>query len=140
MIEKFLFPLLIACSTAACVPQTSAPDVSAAASTQTSAAWLGSYAGILPCASCSGIETTLTLNADGTYSIKELYQGEGKPFVTKGTYTLDKAGTKVTLIDKNDNGEHRSYKLGKGKITALDMSGNVITGNMAALYVLKKIK
>lgn len=137
MFTKFLASLLIVAATAACVPVTSAP-VEKIASQVTPV--FGTYAGVLPCADCSGIETNLTLSADGTYSITETYQGKGKPFVTKGTYSLDKSGTKVTLIDKDDKGEHRSFKLGKNSLTSLAMDGSVITGDMAAMYVLAKVK
>jgi uncharacterized lipoprotein NlpE involved in copper resistance len=134
MLSKFIAPLLIVVATAACIPVTSAPAGTIASQ---STAVIGSYAGVLPCADCSGIETKLTLNADGTYAITETYQGKGEPFVTKGSYSLDKSGTVVTLIDQS---EHRSYRVGKNTLTALALDGSEITGDMAAMNVLAKVK
>ncbi len=73
---------------AACAPQentapasapAAAPTVAAsqpaasAASTaaQPDAQWVGRYYGVLPCASCEGIETTLILQEDGSYLLTE---------------------------------------------------------------------
>ncbi len=38
--------------------------------------WAGTYSGVLPCASCEGIETELTLNQDGTYKLYTNYRVE----------------------------------------------------------------
>ena len=35
---------------------------------------LGTYDGIMPCADCDGIATSLSLNADGTYDLTTIYQ------------------------------------------------------------------
>jgi hypothetical protein len=35
----------------------------------------GVYRGTLPCADCAGIETTLTLRRDGTFTLSRQYQG-----------------------------------------------------------------
>ena len=34
-----------------------------------------SYSGVLPCADCSGLKTSLFLQQDGTYILQEIYQG-----------------------------------------------------------------
>lgn len=51
--------------------------------------FMGTFSGTLPCADCSGILTTLTLNADGTYMLESTYQGkgDGQPFVEQGKWT-----------------------------------------------------
>ena len=38
--------------------------------------YLGTYKGILPCADCEGIETTITLNKDETYTSTVKYLGK----------------------------------------------------------------
>ena len=50
------------------------------------------YAGPLPCADCSGIETTLVLHPDGSYRIRERYVGERAPndFVRIGRWSLSR--------------------------------------------------
>ncbi len=51
--------------------QPSTASVDAAHNAQNSLDWAGIYQGTLPCADCGGIETELTLNADGTYALTE---------------------------------------------------------------------
>ncbi len=50
---------------------------------------MGTFTGLLPCADCSGIDTKLTVNADGTFVMESVYKGkgDGKPFVEKGKWT-----------------------------------------------------
>src|SRR5690606_19199026 len=59
-------------------PSENATDHSAAKTVdehnaQNSLDWMGTYEGILPCADCEGIKTTIILKEDGTYSSKETY-------------------------------------------------------------------
>ena len=58
---------------------------------------IGVFTGVLPCADCKGIETTLTLKEnkeknERTYTLKEVYLGQGsdKPFETTGKWTIIK--------------------------------------------------
>jgi copper homeostasis protein (lipoprotein) len=55
----------------------------------------GTFSGLLPCADCAGIDTTLTLwqpngqVSGGTYELRMAYQGKpGKPWVGKGAWLL----------------------------------------------------
>ena len=99
----------------------------------------GSYKGILPCADCEGIETTVTLNENATYAIRTVYLGKGhKVFEQKGSFTWNKQGSMV-IFDNISNAPNR-YLVNKNKLTQLDMSGQPITGNHAADYVLAKQK
>lgn len=125
------------------VPKGTAP-VTASSPTETPAStpaatstnWTGTYQGELPCADCDGIKTVLELKADNTYVITETYEGrDSKPFVTKGKITVD--GDKVTTHDKSEN---HQYLIENNQITALDMEGKKIDGEMASLYILKKVK
>lgn len=138
---------LIACSkqNEMPVPKGTAP-VTASSPTETPAStpsetpasttWTGTYQGELPCADCDGIKTVLELKADNTYVLTETYEGrDGKPFVTKGKITID--GDKVTTHDKSEN---HQYLIENNQITALDMEGKKIDGEMASLYILKKVK
>ena len=141
MATRFLVLMSVALATAACVPAAIAPSVTDATPSQSAVAGVGSYAGVLPCADCSGIETKLTLKQDGSFTMIELYQGtDTKPFVTNGTYTLDKSGSVITLMEKGAKGAHRTYKLGKSQIVALNIDGVATTGPLAANYVLTKTK
>ncbi|WP_299582845.1 copper resistance protein NlpE [uncultured Sunxiuqinia sp.] len=98
--------------------------------------WAGTYEGTVPCANCAGIKTTITLNADNTFSRTEEYLGEkGKPAQDNGTFEWDKEKSSITLKDKDRN---QKYKVGENQLFHLDMSGNVITGDLADKYILRK--
>lgn len=100
-------------------------------------AYVGTYKGILPCADCEGLETTICINENHTYNIKTHYQGKGdKVFEQKGTFSWNKTGTAIVLDDSN-NGPNQ-YLLGKNTLTQLDLSGKKITGELASHYVLSK--
>lgn len=97
--------------------------------------WPGIYQGILPCADCEGIKTQLVLNEDLTYSQKTSYLGkEDNIFETKGAFTWDKSGSKITL----DNSEKQIYQIGENKLFHLDKNGNHITGDLASNYIIEK--
>lgn len=97
--------------------------------------WNGIYQGTLPCADCEGIKTTITLNKDLTYSVKEDYLGKKDGvFESKGTFTWDARGQKITLSENK-----RSYFVGENTLTHLDNSGKKIEGDLANLYILKKL-
>ncbi len=50
-----------------------APDKSNSAN---SLDWAGEYKGVVPCADCEGIETSLTLNMDQSYQLSTIYLGK----------------------------------------------------------------
>lgn len=104
---------------------------------QTSLDWNGSYKGLLPCASCEGIETQLTLNEDKSYELSESYQGkgDGKAIISKGKFTFDSTGNIAVLDEAADK---RQYFISENRIIALDQDGNIIQGNLAKNYELQK--
>ena len=59
----------------------------------------GTYKGVFPAADCPGIETTLTLNPDKTFSLHSVYIDRDSSFDEKGTYTL-----KDNLLTLNEEG------------------------------------
>jgi copper homeostasis protein (lipoprotein) len=98
--------------------------------------WEGTYESIIPCADCRGIKTIITLNLDSTYHRSEEYLGKNeKPFTDTGKYIWDKSGNQITLIDQKRN---QKYKVGEEHLLHLDRDGNVIQGELAQQYVLKK--
>ena len=106
----------------------------------TSLDWNGTYKGTVPCASCEGIETTLTLNTDLTYKLSTHYFGRNDALEEDdmGNFTWDKTGSIITL-EKVSNGP-KQYKVGENRIWQLDRKGNVITGDLADHYILTKIE
>ncbi|ADY51751.1 protein of unknown function DUF306, MetA and HslJ [Pseudopedobacter saltans DSM 12145] len=110
---------------------TSYPDNS-----RTSLDWEGTYTGMLPCADCEGIKTTITIHHDGTFESKSEYVGKGdKPLEEKGTFSWNNSGNKIIAKIGTEN---LQYKVGEGYIQQLDENGNAITGNLADYYILKK--
>jgi len=100
--------------------------------------WAGTYMGVVPCADCNGIETRITLNKSGTYTMIRKYMDKGDAIETKGTFQWDDAGNTVILTNANDNNV-TNFAVGEGKLTQLDLKGNVISGNLANNYVLAKV-
>lgn len=84
-----------------------------------------SWRGILPCADCEGIETSLFLEKDGTWVMNERYQGvrdETSSFASYGTW----ARTADKLVLTDSKGE-KSYYRAKGEaLEMLDREGNPI--------------
>ena len=98
--------------------------------------WEGSYSGIVPCASCPGIETRITLRTDGTFDRSMRYIDESPiPKTDTGKFTWDAAGSKVTLGEGDDA---QRYQVGENQLFHLDRRGERITGDLASQYVLQK--
>lgn len=95
----------------------------------------GTYKGVFPAADCPGIETTLTLNADKTFALHQVYidQKDGT-FDEKGTYTVE--GDLLTL--QVEGGETSYYKVEENRLRLLDADKNEITGELAENYILNK--
>lgn len=109
------------------------------ATSQNSLDYTGTYTGITPCADCEGIEVSLTLNGDSSYTHSMLYLGKSdvKPVVTNGKYTWTTDGSTVALVGLE--GSANKFKVGEGQIWQLDMSGKKIEGELAEKYILKKL-
>lgn len=101
--------------------------------------WDGTYTGILPCADCEGIRTSLTLKGDETYTLTAVYLGKDNevPHRQSGSFTWSEDGGSIA-IDTEDSGL-RYYKVGEEVLIQLDMEGQPITGDLAAMYRLEKV-
>jgi uncharacterized lipoprotein NlpE involved in copper resistance len=98
--------------------------------------WLGTYTGILPCADCPGIRTQVTLFADSTYEVNRQYIDREEVYSQAGGFYWNESDSVIVL---NDSGEAPScYKTGENTLTQLDLNGDVITGELAENYVLRK--
>lgn len=99
--------------------------------------WEGRYTGVLPCADCEGIETTINLKGDNTFMIREAYLGKGEePIEETGDFTWTEDGGTVELQTVNSG--KRTYKVGENVLIARDTAGDEIKGEMAELYRLDK--
>lgn len=107
---------------------------------QISVDWSGIYSGILPCADCEGIRSTLVLNEEaGNYLlINEYLANERVEDRSEGKFTWSEDGGTITLegVENTSN----KYKVGENRLFYLDLEGEVITGDLEDNYVLTKIE
>lgn len=100
--------------------------------------WDGTYAGILPCANCEGIETFLTLSVEGTFVLRTRYLGkDDQMFTEQGSFVWEDNGNVIRLQDMA-HGPDR-YHVAENLLFQLDLQGEAITGNLADLYSLRRI-
>jgi len=112
--------------------RTTTPDNSA-----NSLDWEGNYAGVIPCADCEGIESSVTLNKDLSYLLKMKYLGKNNIiFERQGTFTWNEEGNTIRLQGIPEGPDY--YLVGENVLIQLDKQGNRITGALAANYVLRK--
>lgn len=106
---------------------------------QNSADWPGTYFATLPCASCEGIETWVTLNPDGSFVLKTHHMGlnDDREEIYTGKFTWDDSGSIVTL-NGLIGGAPGKYKVGENRIWHLDRDGKQIQGDLADRYILTK--
>lgn len=98
--------------------------------------WNGTYVGILPCADCSGIETHITLNHDGSYTATQTYLGKEDGYIeSQGQFHWNDKGNTVTL--ESESGANQ-YFVGENVLFKLDMNGERVKGELAESYQLRK--
>lgn len=97
----------------------------------------GVYSGVLPCADCEGIETTLELKPDNSYELTSIYiTPEKEEFKQVGVWSIRE--NTLTLEDNDQNQIDRKLNVGEGFVKFLDSDGNEITGELAEHYILEK--
>ncbi|WON75964.1 envelope stress response activation lipoprotein NlpE [Serratia sp. UGAL515B_01] len=95
-----------------------------------------SYQGVLPCADCSGLDTSLFLDEDGTFVLQEIYRDtkEGdKTFASYGKW----ARTADKLVLTNADGEKRYFRPVGKDLQMLDQNGLPIESKLN--YVLSAV-
>lgn len=98
--------------------------------------WAGTYRGVLPCADCEGIETVVTLTADGHYHAQSKYLGtETVAFSEQGQFSWNDAGNTVVLAGQ----QPIQYFVGENRLIRLALDGSRVTGNLADHYILQKL-
>ncbi len=145
-------PLALLCSALllqACSPATeptasdSVPEQQAALplgdTSQNALDWDGTYQGVLPCASCEGIETRLELRDDGSYHLVTVYLGEepDNQFEQQGKFDWDEQG-RVIKLDAPE-GEAVYFKVEENAVRQLDQEAEQISGPLADHYRLNKL-
>lgn len=132
--------LLAACGNSAKTNKNASADSTATDvdihNAETSLDYEGTYKGVLPAADCPGIETTLTLTPDKTFTLHSVYIDRDSSFDEKGTYTLK--GNLLTL--KEEDGQESYYKVEENKVRLLNADKQEITGALAEHFILSKNK
>ena len=97
---------------------------------------VGTYNGVLP----PNVETTLTLNADGTYLlIRTFKEKQNRQERLRGTFQV--LDYNILMLVHPSSGEHTIYKVKDANFIVLtDSVGNEPEGETARFYVLKKRK
>ena len=96
----------------------------------------GTYCGVLP----PDVETTLTLNADGTYLLTRTFkEKQNEREKLRGVFQM--LDGNVLMLVHPSSGEHTIYKVKDANFIVLtDSVGNEPEGETARFYVLKKRK
>lgn len=96
----------------------------------------GTYNGVLP----PNVETTLTLNADGTYLLIQTFkEKQNEREKLRGTFQV--LDNNVLMLVRPSSGDNIFYKVRDGNcIILIDSVGNEPEGETARFYVLKKRK
>ena len=100
--------------------------------------WAGVYEGTTPCADCEGIKTVLELKGDKTFVLFQEYLGKPSPenqFKQHGDFAWNGEGWMIRL--RTESGAFQ-YKVGENQLWMLDEKGNMIEGDLADMYILKK--
>jgi copper homeostasis protein (lipoprotein) len=88
----------------------------------------GTFSGTLPCADCPGIDTTISLKPDGTYTVHETYEGKPQSFDSEGTWTAEENGQRVRLDPNSKSEQDRLFAVKSGdEIESLDTQGQPLT-------------
>jgi len=119
--------------------QTNAPgDPARPDSSATSLDWEGVYRGVVPCADCEGIETTVTLARNGSYRLETRYLGKSDTrFEHQGVFTWNPEGNVITLEGLQNRPSR--YLVSENHLVQLDLEGKRITGPLADRYRLPKL-
>lgn len=101
--------------------------------------WAGTYFATLPCGRCEGIEMSVTLKSNETYSLLTHYLGLNDALEEEftGKFSWDKNGSMVTLEGMKGIYPGK-FKVGENRIWYLDADGKQMTGDLADQYILNK--
>lgn len=101
--------------------------------------WAGVYEGVMPTEDGEGAEVTLELKDDLTYVAHYNFlskpKGE-KTLTNEGPFTWNDDGNSISLQAED---KPTQYKVGENLLFRLDEDGEVVTGIMADVNVLKKV-
>lgn len=135
-----LFFVFMACNNAGDKKEESKDTSTTAAQVVKEPVVTESYHGIIPCADCEGIEVSLSLMDNGTYTRHDLYisrkaKGPGSNEISNsGKFIMH--GDTLQLLGITEGADH--YLKTDSTLIQLGADNHRITGNLAYKYVLKK--
>lgn len=95
---------------------------------------VGTFTGTTPCADCSGIMTTLTLNKlPNTYILRMVYVGKNTSATESGTWSMSEKGNpEKTIYTLTSTAGANSYyeQLNPNQVRQLDANGNELPANL----------
>ncbi len=98
-----------------------------------------SYFGVLPCASCPGIETSLFFNSDSTVVKETLYQDNDIfPEIEKGKYSVN--GNIVSLAFPTTESNQKYLVKDNGQLAMLGENDQEVEGDLKEYYKLSKVE
>lgn len=130
-----IFVLFVACKT----EKETGKTKSATATEVSMADIAGTYHGVLPCASCAGIDTEIQLDEDGLYQIYQAYIDEDKEFATRGTYEYNQKYNVIQLLGENEDPSYHQYAFKNDRIVKLNERGKPIKGELSEMYELRRV-
>ena len=98
----------------------------------------GTYEGVIPAADCPGLKTVLTINADGTYQLRQDYI-DRKDAYDELSGVFQVVDGHLLMIERPSSGERSYYKVkDDGNLVMTDSLGNEPEGETAKFYILEK--
>lgn len=98
--------------------------------------WAGTYEGILPCADCPGISTTLIINDDETYKVEQKFLDRDGVVSSEGKFKWDNDGSVIHIKTEEDT--KFLFKIEENRIRMLNQEGEIIRGSFEDEYILEK--
>ena len=106
----------------------------------------GIYKGVLPCADCEGIETSIAFltnaqtGTDGDYMITENYIGatDANPYIMSGQWWIQNGNEDEILVLVDGNEQTLLKRIDENTLEMLDGQGNEITTNQKSSLRLTK--
>ncbi len=96
----------------------------------------GNFHGLLPCADCPGIASTLTLNADQTFSLEQRYlDREIESTITRGSFQYKRGGL-IILTELIDGMNH--LQVVEETLVLVDELGIPVDTEFPENYILKR--
>lgn len=94
-------------------------------------AFAGTYAGLVPCADCPGIDMSVAFQADGTYTRTMVYRERGTTDLSRGTWTVAADGKRITLDpEAKDEADGLMEILSPTRVRMLDADGNPVESGL----------